>query len=382
MNILLTGVRAPVALDWAFRLHKLGATVFMADSLRHPIGCFSPYCAGYTQTPAPAQHTAAYIGAIANLARNQHIDCIIPCCEEVMFLACNRVLLPADCQLYAPECSTLRHLHDKWQFIQSLQKYPVHPPRTVLLEDAKALSNWKATKDPENYIYKPVFGRFGSGFVPQGQKMPSNLRFPLLAQEYLSGEEVCSYALTHCGKVLACSLYSPKYRAGPGAGVYFEPRHHEGVFNFVRSYVAANKLSGQIAFDLFIDGESVSPIECNPRATSGLHLLPPDLDVLACLQGTAQALCDEPLPHTLQPRMLPFGMVLYSWQHVHQYGLRTFIRDVARARHVLDHCGKQPGPAAQCAAFAELLGLSLRHGVGLREASTRDIAWNQHDKAQ
>ena len=54
MNILLTGVRAPVALDWAFRLHRSGARVFMADSLRLPIGRFSPHCAGYTQTPPPA----------------------------------------------------------------------------------------------------------------------------------------------------------------------------------------------------------------------------------------------------------------------------------------------------------------------------------------
>ena len=42
--------------------------------------------------------------------------------------------------------------------------------------------------------------------------------------------------------------------------------------------------------------------------------------------------------------------------------------------------GTQPGLASQLAAFAELAARCARYRLGLREASTRDIAWN-HDAA-
>lgn len=312
------------------------------------------------------------------MARREHIDCIIPCCEEVMFLACHQEQLPEHCHLYAPEFSTLRFLHNKWLFVQSLHGFGVKSPHTALLENAQALESWQAENPQADCVIKPVFGRFGTGLRKAGRSKPQRMRFPVLAQERLGGEELCSYSLAYQGKLMAHTVYSPKYRAGPGAGVYFEPRAHPGIDTFVAHYIAVNRLSGQIAFDFFVGKGFVAPIECNPRATSGLHLLPPDMDMLACLNGTQPA--QPPAEHSPKPCMLPFGMALYVGQHVRQHGFSTVLFDCANARHALAHCGKKPGLASQLAAFAELAARCARYRLGLREASTRDIAWN-HDAA-
>lgn len=51
---------------------------------------------------------------------------------------------------------------------------------------------------------------------------------------------------------------------------------HEEIYEWVRQFVQATGFSGQVGFD-FIETEDgqLYAIECNPRATSGIHLFHP-----------------------------------------------------------------------------------------------------------
>src|SRR5690606_31862881 len=103
--------------------------------------------------------------------------------------------------------------------------------------------------------------------------------YPWAVQEFIPGEEYCTYALCRSGTVIAEACYTPAFRAGQGSSVYFQPAVNADISAQVRDFVAGVHYDGQIGFD-FIVREDGKPfvLECNPRCTSGVHLLPDDID--------------------------------------------------------------------------------------------------------
>ena len=94
MNILITGARAPAALDLARRCRAAGHTVFMADSLRFGMAMFSRVVAGRKLLPSPVEKPDQFVDALRSMIDAHHIELIVPTCEEVFFLSLYRDLLP------------------------------------------------------------------------------------------------------------------------------------------------------------------------------------------------------------------------------------------------------------------------------------------------
>ena len=86
--------------------------------------------------------------------------------------------------------------------------------------------------------------------------------------------QICTYSVCHNGRITARTSYPSTFTAGQGATSAFQHMDHPGTFNWVKTFVAKNKFTGQIAFDFIQshDGQ-IYALECNPRATSGVHLL-------------------------------------------------------------------------------------------------------------
>ena len=195
-----------------------------------------------------------------------------------------------------------------------------------------------------------------------------------MAQERIEGDEFCTFSIVRDRRLIACAVYRPVLRHKRSACYAFEAVDRPDVTAMAAQIASTIEGCGQLSFDVIITAEGrVAPLECNPRAVSGLHLFDaaPGL-AYAILEGRPLA---PPPPGTiryLSPAMAMLGLpaalaagtmsrLLHSWRHG-QDGLT------------------RPGdrlPAAGCvldAARFGLMGLWRRHTATVQ--STQDIEWN------
>ena len=271
-RVLITGARAPAALHMARLLDEAGHHVVMADSLRWPISAVSKACTAYVRLPAANGPLQAYAAAVRQALRVHDIDLVIPPCEEVFHLV--RAWAQADmpARLYAPEFDLLAAAHNKYAFVQLAASLGLNVPQTWQLTGASDIA--ALTTPLDALVFKPVWSRFATRVLvrPSSVSIRPSAEAPWVAQHFVAGQEVCAYALAYDGRLVACAAYAPIYRAGTGAGIAFAPDHDPAVADFVRRFVEGTGWHGQLSFDFIRqhDGKIVA-IECNPRATSGIH---------------------------------------------------------------------------------------------------------------
>jgi hypothetical protein len=186
-------------------------------------------------------------------------------------------------------------------------------------------------------ILKPAYSRFAARTMirPALKDALATLKFDShwVAQEFIPGRHYCTYSVCHNGHITAIA------------------------FDFIQSP------EGQ-----------VFALECNPRATSGVHLLathPQFVEAflnpqLECITPSGSA------SHMLATSMLAYGLPA-SIRNM-QFGkwLSTFLSsDVA----VLDY--RDPLPfLLQFRSFLAYLRIARRNRITPLEASTFDIEWN------
>lgn len=139
-RILITGGRAPVALELARLLHRAGHTVYAAESLEHYLCRSSNAVEGTAGLPAPRQHTQAFLAELQRLVVQWRIDLLIPTCEEIFYVAQGLEQLRPHCRVLCPELAVLHRLHHKGEFINWAAELGFQVPATALLEDEAA---WK-----------------------------------------------------------------------------------------------------------------------------------------------------------------------------------------------------------------------------------------------
>jgi len=114
-------------------------------------------------------------------------------------------------------------------------------------------------------------------------------------------------------------------------------------------------------------------LECNPRATSGLHLFSADADLPAALVG------EGPLrePINARPRMIAALMSSAGLASAAAKGsLPQWQRDWKRADDVVSVPGDRSPLGGALADLGSYAALALRQQCNLREAATRDIEWD------
>ena len=380
-NILLTGGRAPATLDLARSFHAQGHRLSLAESLSNSLTAASRAIHASFIVPPPRQQPADFIQALADIVRQQQIDLLIPTCEEVFYVAMGREKLAGLCTVFTEPIERLRMLHDKWTFIQTARAMGLPVPETLRIETEAdlraAFARWP------RLVLKPVYSRFASRtlILPPASTAFASLRAsptsPWVAQEYLAGQPICTYSVAHAGRLTSHTAYRSDFTAGQGATIHFQHVEHSASLAWVKRFVEAFGFSGQVAFDFIEEsgtGGSVRAIECNPRATSGIHLLAaaphfPDAffdPEMACLFPPAQ-----PAPMLLSAMLLyglPAALKKQSLSHWWQ-AFRSG-RDVIFRRE-----DAQPA-LAQWRSLLHFVALGWRHRITPLEASTLDIEWN------
>ena len=196
---------------------------------------------------------------------------------------------------------------------------------------------------------------------------------PFVVQDYLPGEEICAYGVAVNGVLCAFAAYRPTYRAGRGAGIAFEPVTDAAARGLAAAYAEETRWTGQLSFDFRRDaGGGLHALECNPRATSGLHFFAPDDGLVeAILTGIPAT------PTDLRPMTLPLAMLCYGLPSaIKSHTLPRLWGDFRTMGNILAFPGDTSLPGAQLLALAEIAGIALRTGKTLQQAATDDIEWN------
>ena len=268
-TVLISGARAPIALEMARSFKGEKHRVIMIDCQHLTIARWSNCVDKYYTVPSPRFNPEGFLKSLQQIIRHEKVDHLIPTCEEALFISAFRNVLP--CNVWTAEHDLMIQLHNKHEFVKRFN-HLLPFPKTILLSD---LTDWSSTK---NCVLKPVYSRFATSVLIKKVVEPTFLKEEekqkWVAQEFIDGKEICIYSIWEHGVLKAFAAYHPLYRAGKGAGIFFEPVQYENVYNDVKKFGETIRYHGQLCFDVIVDQQQQHYfIECNPRGTSGAHLL-------------------------------------------------------------------------------------------------------------
>jgi predicted ATP-grasp superfamily ATP-dependent carboligase len=380
VNLLITSSRMPFALDEIRKFGRRGHRVFAADTIRSAPGSHSRWVGGRVRLPPPQYQPLRFVEEVRRLVRERAIDLIVPCFEEVFYLARHRDGLP----LFAPEFPLLAQLHNKTSFNALARSLGIAAPRSLTATDDKSLA--EAASAFARFVARPVWSRGGVDLCTNAGPLAFAIALadcaptpeqPWIVQEYADGVDLCTFSVAREGRVVAHCTYRHPLEIEHGGGIVFESVDDPETLAVVQAIVGATGYHGQIGMDFRRDGDKLVVLECNPRPTAGAHLASDDLVVDAVLAP----------PNDV--RVVPAG--------VRKKYVSAIVRDMlvhlghARqdAHYLFDHSGDLYGESGdrlpalyQVLSYAHVLWYRTRHrrparpGTALVAAYFDGIQWN------
>jgi predicted ATP-grasp superfamily ATP-dependent carboligase len=283
MRVLVTSTRMPFALDEVRKLGRMGHAVIAADTFATAPGSHSRHVERAYLVCSPRRDTRRFIDDVARIVRDEAIDLVLPCFEEVFFLASERGLLPPGTRLFLPRFGTLAALHDKARASQLARRLALRTPRTVVVSSRRELHG--ALGAFPRYVARAAFSRGGerlltntgplAGVVALEECNPTPTN-PWVVQEFIDGADVCSFSVVHHGRVVAHSTYVHPREIEHAGGIVFESIDEPEALAFAQTIARATRYHGQLSFDFRRSDAGLVLIECNPRPTAGVFALSPE----------------------------------------------------------------------------------------------------------
>ena len=379
-RVLITGARAPAALDLARSLSAAGFEAHMAD-------CVPARIARWSKTPHAVHRHASPVHQPARFARDlmELIDtlnpiAVIPACEEVFHLSALAEEKGWSDRLIAPAPGTLAELHHKGRFAALCRRLGLTVPQTTTVTDrTELMRHVEGVPKSDDIVVKPAWSRFGArALIAPDRAALSRLSpstdAPWVVQTRIRGDEVSFYAVARQGRLTAFCAYRSDWRLNGGAAYVFQPLTDplNARLRAMAETLAAHAVTGQIACDAIIDADGAPwLIECNPRATSGVHLFDRSAAFGLALLDRATA---EAAPAVVRNSLAmdSFGLALALRQ-----GRQSFWRGQRRASRDILTAPGDPGPRWGALGDSAAFGLrALASGRSLAEAMTADIEWN------
>ena len=377
MNVLILGGRAPAALELGRIFTKSKNKVWFAESFPFALSKYSNTCAQFLPLPEPNRHPKAFIDEILVICNRFNIDLVIPTCEEVFYLSYYKDKFPKKTLVFVDEFTKLKSLHDKFEFIKMVEAAQLLAPKTQKVDNPEELG--KLWKKRNRCVIKPVFSRFGEHVLinPLSESdLPSAVtaKNPYVFQEYISGKLYCSYSVCQDGILLAHTCYSSEFYAGRAA-IHFEHITHTGICEWVSKFVAFHRITGQVSFDFIENENGLYPLECNPRATSGIHNFFQDTRLASCFDQLEPRQLVEPQGRGQHAIML--ALILYGFPKVRSWGmLLKLLKTIWKSRDVIFDL-KDPLPAlGQFVSYGSFLRKALQSGITSLDATVEDIAFS------
>lgn len=388
MRVLITLGRLPKGLELARAFARAGAEVIVAEPFAWHLCRVSRAVRRSVSVPAPNDDATAYLDALARLAVDAAVDLVVPVSDETMHvgaLADRLAALPRAPRLYCPPQPALLALHDKLVFIETARQLDLPVPETCAFGGDSDRAPARALLARRPCISKPRFSSAGKGLAQHAagsdlaQAWPPADAAPAVLQEHLPGDELCTFGIARQGRLVANVVYRGRIMSGTVA-VCFErlQAYPPAIDAWARTFAERTGHDGFLSFDFRLDADGIPlPIECNPRATSGIHFLAPETLATAVLASSAEAAAVA-VTYRHERRLQMFYPALTEVQAAAlrqrpvPRGLRLLFgtRDVTWAPD-------DPLPLLlQPLVSSQILARCMRHGWTFGEASTVDIAWH------
>ncbi len=317
-RILLTGGRSTITLDIARSFHSAGHTVYVADSHKMHICRFSNAVKKNFWIRSPRFHTEEFIDDLNKIIEEHHIDMLIPTCEETIYVSYGLDKFPESCEVFCEPFCQLNTLHSKWLFMQQLKELGFEIPETTLIQSKEDLENLRL---PYSYALKATYSRACQHIMKvESGSLPPDIHIdsynPWIAQKWIEGKKYCTYSIAKKGKIYAHSIYPVGFTLEGSSCITFEAVRHPKILEWVKQFAEKTKFTGHLAFDFIeTDEGKLYSIECNPRATHGLHLFSDDDDIYQAFFGENTEL-KQPKEGTI--KQIALGMMAFGWRSVNR----------------------------------------------------------------
>lgn len=370
MNILVTGARSLAALELIRNFGFHGDTVYAADSIRNPICKYSKFLKKYFFVPSAKFDENEYIERLINILNDFNIDVLFPICEEVFYISRNKRRLEKFCpnlKILADDFDKLKLLHNKFEFYKMSKSLCIPTAESILVSDKSNLDEF--IKKNGKTILRSVFSRFGtSAFVVGSANEVKNkfLNQNFIASKFIPDSKlVCYYCYCENAEVKFDISYSSPFKSSVNACTVFEVFKNDGkIKEYAERIIKSLKLSGNISFDFIYDGNMFYIIECNPRITSGIHVLNKNNFEKMFFDKMNFSLIKE------NPQILLLNIFNFK-----NYNFR-FLKKIFSSRDVL-FSKEDLKPFFMLPKFIfEMLKISIKNSVSLIDATTYDINWN------
>ena len=371
-TVLLTLGRLPKALEVARALHGAGCRVIVAEPFKRHLTGASRTVARSVTVISPVQDREAYLGELAALAVAEGASLVLPVSEEILHASLLRGRLPAGVRLAAMPHGSLLALHDKLSFIEVCRAAGVAAPETFALDDPRAAVLAATSRT----VVKPVFSCSGRGvqFLAPGDPLPSYAERAVV-QRHCAGRLLSTFTLARAGQPRITVTYRGAVMQGTVAVCFERLETSPAVDAWVSAMVRHTGFDGFISFDVIEDAAGIiHGIECNPRATSGIHFVEPG-DLAAALLAPQAA---TPLRFKPQRLMQQFYPCLTETQRT-MFGdgpFRQNLRHLAAARDVT-WSARDPWPlVSQPWTSWPIIEQAMRRRCTFGEVAMSDLAWS------
>ena len=375
-RVLVTGARAPVALDLAAAFEAAGWEAHLAD-------CVRPWSARLSRTAGRRLHRfarprfdfASFRRDLLALVERLQPEIVLPTCEEVFYVAEAAARDGYGACVFAPTPDILRRLHSKVEFAGLARRCGLAAPATRRLVDRREVE--ALGEEAARLVFKPEFSRFASRVLVQPEPkalaaVAPTPEQPWAVQDFVEGEEICIWSAARDGEVTAFAAYRPLWRLGRSAGFYFEADHDPALLDMARALAAGLGATGQLSYDVIRRPDGVIvPLECNPRAVSGVHLFDRSPRLADALIGDGPLLVPNAEARHLSPAMWLLG----APQAVLSGRGQAFLGDLRRSRDVFVR-GDRPAAAGALLDAGRFALVGLSRGRSASGQSTDDIEWN------
>ena len=280
MKILLTSVRLPHALGVIRALGRAGHEVYATDTFRTSPGLNSKYEKQAFITESPVFETLRFIEQLEEIIKEHKIDMLLPCFEEVFYIAKHRDQLAALTDVRCPSFESLAKLHNKESFADLTRdlSLPIAETRTVTSDDQLR----EAIEVFPEYFGRAAFSRGGVELFTNTGPLAGKISIdevhptpdsPWVVQEFVHGEDLCSFSFAHEGEIVAHSTYRHPLTIEHAGGIVFESVDEPRSLEIAQTYARETQFHGSVSFDYLKSEDDLYMVECNPRPCAGVTLM-------------------------------------------------------------------------------------------------------------
>ena len=307
-TILISGGKMTKALHLARAFHHAGHRVILVESARYRLTGHRFSRAVDAFHTIPAAGDPGYAQALVDIAVAERVDVYVPVCSPASARddALARDALSEHCEVLHFDPETLARLDDKEAFTRAAVAAGLAMPDAHRITDPEQVLafDFAAADHHPPYVLKSIaydpVRRLDLTPLPQPDELatrafldsrPISEANPWVMQAFVEGPEYCTHTTARDGRM---QLYG--CCESSASQLNYAMVDVPEIEAWVRRFVAAHRLTGQVSFD-FIRGRDgvIYAIECNPRTHSAITMFYDHPDV-------ARAYLDDDVAATVIPR--------------------------------------------------------------------------------